>query len=600
MICRIALVCWCLIIGFSANATDGYRKMTYANFLKHIAETKGDTVFLENVLFQVEEGSHAVYPGFSAVQELMRNKGTKYVPPDSVHIHKVLVLKDVKFEQDFCFYRMHFHKGVYLVNAGNSGLVYYKSVFDENVLVTSNDPDSQIRFRGCILHNNLDLNNVQMVDFFGTTFYGSNFLSGNIHHLEIKASRFELRNALKYPDRQPYNLSFRSIQPELPLMMEIFKSEFNDTRQQMGIDWFYSQFNYINIQNSRFEVPVYLYLMKSEKCIVEGCTFTKPIDFRELTIQSASTNIPFYQIAGKIGIKDTFNSTYHRDEKLYQAFTSKELSHERNFDELIAVYSKLLGVYKYRGDQKSYNACYIEMKDIVSRKARYDYQQDPSIESLFEWRLAQFLKTFCDYGTSPVKSLIFSFYVILLFAGLYFLFPSEEDNLSRKRFSRFLTRSVDYFKTDKQLKDFQTENMAGELENLAFLRQKLEEARKGTPRIVSWIGWPFYGWMSVYCSFMIWFYSRTDLVKGEWSSLGKGRQLWLGILVGCYFLLFAVSGLAVRILNALALSLNVFVTLGYGEISASGTMRYLAVLEGLLGWFLLSIFSVSLIGQVLQ
>ncbi|HPI10831.1 MAG TPA: ion channel, partial [Catalimonadaceae bacterium] len=125
-------------------------------------------------------------------------------------------------------------------------------------------------------------------------------------------------------------------------------------------------------------------------------------------------------------------------------------------------------------------------------------------------------------------------------------------------------------------------------------------ARKGTPRIVSWIGWPFYGWMSVYCSFMIWFYSRTDLVKGEWSSLGKGRQLWLGILVGCYFLLFAVSGLAVRILNALALSLNVFVTLGYGEISASGTMRYLAVLEGLLGWFLLSIFSVSLIGQVLQ
>ena len=106
MICRIALVCWCLIIGFSANAADGYRKMTYAYFLKHIAETKGDTVFLENVLFQVEEGSHAVNQGFSAVQELMRNKGTKYVPPDSVHIHKVLVLKDVKFEQDFCFYRM--------------------------------------------------------------------------------------------------------------------------------------------------------------------------------------------------------------------------------------------------------------------------------------------------------------------------------------------------------------------------------------------------------------------------------------------------------------------------------------------------------------
>ena len=63
---------------------------------------------------------------------------------------------------------------------------------------------------------------------------------------------------------------------------------------------------------------------------------------------------------------------------------------------------------------------------------------------------------------------------------------------------------------------------------------------------------------------------------------------------------FLVWGLIIRLLNALSLSLNVFVTLGYGEISAAGGMRYLAVLEGLLGWFLLSIFSVSLIGQVLQ
>lgn len=600
MICRIALVCWCLLVGFSANAADGYRKMTFADLLKHIAETKSDTVLLENARLQVDNSPDSEYPGFHTIEEKIRKQGVSYIPPDTIHIQKVLVIQNVEFDKNFVFHRVRFHKGVYLLNAGNSGIFFYHSVFDEPVQISSEDTESQVAFRKCVLHDNLDLHSIQVAGIYGSTLYGSTQLSGNIHHIELKGSRFELRNASKHPDDAPFNLSFRTIQAELQLMMEIFKCEFIDTRQQMGIDWFYSQFDYINIQNSRFEVPVYLYLLKSEKCIIEGCTFTKPIDFRELTIQSASTNIPFYQIAGMIGIKDTFNSTYHPDEKLYQAFTSKELSHERNFDELIAVYSKLLGVYKYRGDQKSYNACYIEMKDIVSRKAKFDYQQDPSIELLFEWRLAQFLKTFCDYGTSPVKSLIFSFYVIMLFAAIYFLFPSEEDNMSRMRFTRFLTRSVDYFKTDKQLKDFQTESMAGELQNLAFLRQKLEEARKGTPRIVSWIGWPFYSWMSVYCGFMIWLYSRTDLVKGEWSSLGKGRQLWLGVLVGCYFLLFAVSGLAVRVLNALALSLNVFVTLGYGEISASGTMRYLAVLEGLLGWFLLSIFSVSLIGQVLQ
>jgi len=39
--------------------------------------------------------------------------------------------------------------------------------------------------------------------------------------------------------------------------------------------------------------------------------------------------------------------------------------------------------------------------------------------------------------------------------------------------------------------------------------------------------------------------------------------------------------------------------LGYGGISARGISRYLVVVEGLIGWFLLTIFGVSLIGQVL-
>jgi hypothetical protein len=55
-----------------------------------------------------------------------------------------------------------------------------------------------------------------------------------------------------------------------------------------------------------------------------------------------------------------------------------------------------------------------------------------------------------------------------------------------------------------------------------------------------------------------------------------------------------------QFLNAFALSMNAFVTLGYGDMPARGVARYLAVLEGLTGWFLLSIFSSSLISQILQ
>jgi hypothetical protein len=58
-------------------------------------------------------------------------------------------------------------------------------------------------------------------------------------------------------------------------------------------------------------------------------------------------------------------------------------------------------------------------------------------------------------------------------------------------------------------------------------------------------------------------------------------------------------GLLLSFLNALTLSLNAFVTLGFGNIPTRGAARYVCVIEGFLGWFLLSIFTVALINQVL-
>jgi Ion channel len=55
-----------------------------------------------------------------------------------------------------------------------------------------------------------------------------------------------------------------------------------------------------------------------------------------------------------------------------------------------------------------------------------------------------------------------------------------------------------------------------------------------------------------------------------------------------------------RMLEAISLSLNVFSTLGFGNLPTLGISRYLAIIEGFIGWFLLSIFSVALISQVIQ
>ncbi|MEQ9306552.1 MAG: hypothetical protein RJQ14_21745, partial [Marinoscillum sp.] len=64
--------------------------------------------------------------------------------------------------------------------------------------------------------------------------------------------------------------------------------------------------------------------------------------------------------------------------------------------------------------------------------------------------------------------------------------------------------------------------------------------------------------------------------------------------------IFGLLGyLVLAIINAFTLSLNSFVTLGFGQIPTYGVARYVCIIEGFLGWFLLSLFSVALINQVI-
>ena len=62
------------------------------------------------------------------------------------------------------------------------------------------------------------------------------------------------------------------------------------------------------------------------------------------------------------------------------------------------------------------------------------------------------------------------------------------------------------------------------------------------------------------------------------------------------FLILTVA-IFISAVNAATLSLNAFTTLGFGNIPTHGVARYVCVLQGFIGWFLLSIFTVALINQ---
>jgi hypothetical protein len=87
--------------------------------------------------------------------------------------------------------------------------------------------------------------------------------------------------------------------------------------------------------------------------------------------------------------------------------------------------------------------------------------------------------------------------------------------------------------------------------------------------------------------------SKTEMFKQFKTSFAKTTPNKF-MALGSVLVVFIVS-----VLNAITLSINAFVTLGFGNIPTHGIAKYFTVIQGFLGWFLLSLFSVALINQVL-
>lgn len=95
-------------------------------------------------------------------------------------------------------------------------------------------------------------------------------------------------------------------------------------------------------------------------------------------------------------------------------------------------------------------------------------------------------------------------------------------------------------------------------------------------------------------------FDKTDILKGKWVDLPKNIKILTSIFMGLWIFILLCFDLFIKFINALTLSLNTFTTLGFGEIPTKGLPRYLTIIQGFIGWFMLSIFSVSLISQLLN
>ncbi|PCH96873.1 MAG: hypothetical protein COB85_03155 [Bacteroidetes bacterium] len=309
-----------------------------------------------------------------------------------------------------------------------------------------------------------------------------------------------------------------------------------------------------------------------------------------------NSNVPWHYISGE---KLCLMLSYSTDSP-YKANTEDNLNKENKYNDLIAAYKKFHNMYLTRGDMVSANACYIEMKNIETRRNKYLNKVNPNLENYLNYNLNVFLRYFSAYGTSPVRSLIVSFYVVLIFAFFYFFFYSEWDKIDRRYLMQKHRILVEYLKSDQSLEDFYTQEYKEDFQSFKDFKEHIENSKRSIPFFVDALGRPLYRLSKFKHSIMSWIYRRSEILHGRWIDLSSGKKWIVGTTLFAGITFYLTYILFLRVLNSVVLSLNTFSTLGFGDIPVKGISRYLAIVEGFIGWFLLTLFSVSLISQILQ
>jgi hypothetical protein len=270
----------------------------------------------------------------------------------------------------------------------------------------------------------------------------------------------------------------------------------------------------------------------------------------------------------------------HSTKKFLSGDNIDSISNDVLFSSLISCYANFYNAFKSQGNRLSANACYIEWKNIETRYLEYQYKSGKNKAIFFNYVMNGFLRTFCDYGTNPLKAIQIAFYVLLFFAGIYFFFPYSIVSFHRRSLFDQLKVYGHYLSSPQSL--------------------FAADSKGKVPWYFHIFGKPVYWLERLKERPSKWFYRLIDLFPDEWEKLSPLKKLLANVLYGIVFFLTVIWFLVIHILDSVTLSLNVFSTLGFGQIPIKGIPRYLAILEGFIGWFLLSIFSVSLISQVIQ
>lgn len=446
-------------------------------------------------------------------------------------------------------------------------------------------------------------NNADFLDFKKCTFDGGfRFLRGSLlDHLKVDSCQFNIA------EKVDYGVILLGIEPRIFLIdnkannldMTIENSTFNVHEKNR-----YNPQYFISLQNSVFsnlklvnnDIQTSLDLQNSSISNNFQLSNTKVHDnilLFGLNINPLGTRLDWRLVEKKIAYYDA------QTKKLFSINNLKTIPLVI-FNDLFSSYAIVYSAFKSQGNRYSTNQCYIEWKNVETQYLKKLYEKNRNAETYFTYWMNVFLEVFCDYGTNPLKSLQMSFYVLLIFALVFFFLPHQFGS-SRNSFYENLRLFTNYLRHPEEFFTVMKEKQ----QKLEERHQKVRTFLKGSQKNKA----PFYFYLIalpdniLYTSgkssnhFIIWY---TQLVHKLKNSGKPAKTFFANMLFFLLIFIIVVENLFFRALDSIALSVNIFTTLGFGNTDAKGLPMYLTVLEGFIGWFLLSFFSLSLISQLIN
>lgn len=507
-------------------------------------------------------------------------------------------------EKDYLVFKEWNIDNIKIIGCVFNNLVAFENIYSED--------KPSFFIENCFFHDQIRIANnksgTRSIEFINNDFSTDVLIELKLEKLMVDTCRFTADTGL-FNSRAEVRTFYQLEVLEYPIDNVVLRKNVFDNKgltDLFSINFASAEFEELKIISNHMQTMNLSGAEVKKTLLIDSLFVDDYIGILNFDFPEDNTNASWYNLGGeKLSI-------FTIEEKLiiaYQAKTDKQLSENLKYNDLISAYNKFNTLYHNRGDITSANASYVEIKDIETRKQALIQKVNPSSNNLINYKLNQFLRFFSDYATNPGKSLKQSIYVILFFAFWYIFTFSDWDKVTLRFFTNEFNIFNNFTKYKKDISIYlilEEERERLKEEDAELISENSKATQKNPGKKVSRFDKLF--------SEPIYFIGkfRYNIIPGllrfvgfsvePWKEHGIFEKAKSGVLLILIALVFILYVVIVRIFVSVMLSLNSFVVIGFGSLpnSNKSIAMYLTIIEGIIGWFLLMIFTITLLSQVLQ